>query len=340
MKKRLHYIILGIVLPLVLVGCTSSNTDSDEKILRIYTTRVTTADSVINSTFTSKTGIKVEQIEVKDSELIDRLAQESDKTKADVIIFNGAEKISELKSKKLIQAHGAEKIIGEGINSEFYGAEWVGLTQRPRAFVTLKENTQEPATYEELASESYQKSVFMQATKSSENMGLVAGLYANDATNAEAFVAGIDKNVAIKSEESDFEQIRTLVNKNDVKGVAVVDVASVEKVRQSKNDAEKAMYEKIKVAYPKEVFTNISAMSISAYSKQKDNATQYMNYLLSRDVQNEYMLLLGEYPIRNDVTLLEGVAELPPLTRMQTDYDKLGDNKEKLNELFNKYHWE
>lgn len=340
MKIRLRHIILGLVLPIFLSGCAASSDTPTEKILRVYTTRPSTADSVINSTFTSKTGIKVELVEVKDTDLINRLSQENDKTKADIILFNGAEKISELKNKKLLQPHQIEKNIGESVNMNFYGSDWVALTKRPRAFVVLKENTEQIESYRDIASDKYQKRVYMQATKSAANIGLFSGLYEKDMSEAEGFIAGIEKNVSFKSEESDIDQIETLVKNNDAKGVAVVDVASLEVMKQSKSDIEKAAYEKIKVVYPKEVFTNISVMSISQYSKQKDIAGQYMQYLLTREVQTEYMLTLGEYPVRNDVQLLESLAIFPVLTSMPTQYEKLGDQSEKITELLNKYNWE
>lgn len=339
MKKRLHFIILGMILPLVLVGCTSSNTTSNEKIVRVYTARPTGADLIINSTFESKTGIKVEQIEIKDNELMNVLTQESDKTKADLVIFNGAERLAELKSKKLIQAHNTEKTVGELMSPTLYGADWVALTQRPRAFVMLKDSKEVIESYNDITNEKFQSNIFVEAAKSKENVGLMSALYAKDAVAAESFISGIEKNVTLKSEESDINQVKALVKKGDLKGVALVDITLIERLKQSKSDEEKAIVDKIKVVYPKETFANISVMTMSAHAKQKDNAALYMKYLLSREVQTEYMLRQGEYPVRNDAEMLETLATFPPLTKMEVNYEKLGENKEKVEELFNKHNW-
>ncbi|MGL4662611.1 MAG: extracellular solute-binding protein [Culicoidibacterales bacterium] len=338
--KKIQNIVLSLIVIVVLSGCTTSSDHLNHKLLRVYTTRRHVVDNVINDNFTQKTGIEIELVEIKDEEIVHRLSVEQDRTSADVVMFNGAEKIAGLKRGNLLQNHQLENNIGSYLDSQFYGSDWISVMKVPRGIVTLKENTQPPTEYLNIAEENYKGKLFATLNQSDTNIAFLSAMYTNDAVQAEKMIEGITKNIDQKSDDPDSEQIKNLVARNDSKSVAFVDTPCIELMKRSRNAVEKQAYEKIKVVYPNETFTNISAMGISTYSKKKNEANQYMEYLLSREVQAEYMANLGEYPVRNDVPLIESLAEFPKLSDMKVDYEKIGNNKEQVKEILKKNEWD
>lgn len=340
MKRVIKLVIASLAGVVILTGCmsnTSSNTTA--KTLRVYTSRHYDIDNAINQKFTEQTGIKIELVELKGTELIERLTREKNQATADLILFNGAERLTELKKQNLLQAHD-QKDLNTLMEDGFYGDDWIAMTKRPRGFVTLKESTNPLSTYAELAQDTYAGNVFVRSSTSEYNVGLVSALYQQDPNQAEAFVSGVVKNFAQKPSGNDRDQAKNVVAKNDVNAVAIMNSYYLERMRQGESAEEKAAYEKVKVVYPEAAFTNISVMGISASSKQKDETKQFMQYLLSKDVQTEYMLKQTEYPVRKDVELAGTLATFPKLTSMKTNYETFGEYADEAATLFTKYGWE
>lgn len=339
MKKILQILIVGFAGVIVLTGCMSNTSSNSQKTLRVYTSRHYDIDATINKKFTDKTGIKVELIELKGPELVERLKREKNQSTADLILFNGAERLAELRSQNLLQPHDEQGLDGY-ISQGFYGNDWIAMTKRPRGMVVLKENATPPTSYNDLTDAKYSNNVFVRSSTSDYNVGLVSAMYEQNPKQAEEFVAGVVKNFGQKPNGNDRDQAKSVVAKNDVNAVAIMNSYYLERMRQGDSEEEKKAYDRVKVVYPKETFTNISVMGISKNSKQKDETKQFIQYLLSKEVQTEYMMNQCEYPIRNDVELAGTIATFPKLTSMKTNYEKFGDNAKETTTLFTKYGWE
>ena len=166
-KKLLALTLTALVSMGVLAGCGQKNqeakaeeTGSGEKVVNVYSSRHYDIDKQLFKDFESDTGIKVNLVDGKSDELIERMAREGDNTSADVFLTVGAENIAQLNEKDLIKDISSEKI-NENIPSEYRGKNWVGLTSRARIIVYNKEkvNPETIKTYNDLTKNEFKGKV-------------------------------------------------------------------------------------------------------------------------------------------------------------------------------------
>lgn len=130
-KKLLALTLTALVSMGVLAGCGQKNqeakaeeTGSGEKVVNVYSSRHYDIDKQLFKDFESDTGIKVNLVDGKSDELIERMAREGDNTSADVFLTVGAENIAQLNEKDLIKDISSEKI-NENIPSEYRGSYYI-----------------------------------------------------------------------------------------------------------------------------------------------------------------------------------------------------------------------
>lgn len=194
MKQGMRlFLFTAFALALVLVaGCgeqdqngskaDDSSSSDDQEVVNLYTSRHYDTDRELYDLFEEQTGIKVNVIEGKSDELIERMKIEGEDTEADVFITADAGNLHVAKESGLLQPVQSEVIfnnIPEKLRDPDH--QWFGLTKRARVIVYAKDRVDpsELSTYEALAEPEWEGRVTVRSSENIYNKSLLASFVGN-----------------------------------------------------------------------------------------------------------------------------------------------------------------
>lgn len=328
-KNLLVMLVLGII---SLVGCSakpeekqdSANVQNQESSVNVYSARNYDVDKDIFLRFEEETGIKVNLIEGKGDELLERMNREKNNSQADIFLTVGGENISYAKEQELLQNHELENL--DGILEEgFYGDDWIALTKRARVLAFDKNKTPdfEIKSYLDLAQETYNDKLLVRSGTSSYNIALTANIIQNlGSEKAREFVGGVVNSMAREPQGNDRDQAKGVIAGEGE--YAIMNTYYVIKLLTSAEPAEVETAKQVGLAFPEETHVNVSWGGIVKDSKNKENAKKLLEYLLQAEQQKIYMDKNGEYPVNINVELSETLKGFGDFNQMAVDYEKLG----------------
>lgn len=331
MKKSLLVIlVLGII---SLIGCSTktvenqvqTNEQNQESFVNVYSARNYDVDKDLFLRFEEETGIKVNLIEGKGDELLERMNREKSNPQADIFLTVGGETISYAKEQNLLQNHeikNLDKIVEDG----FYGDDWVALTKRARvmAFDKSKNPDYVIKSYLDLAQDEYNDKLLVRSGASSYNIALTANIIQNyGSEKTREFVGGVVESLAREPQGNDRDQAKSVIAGEGE--YAIMNTYYVIKMLTSADPVEVETAKQIGLAFPEETHVNISWAGIVKDSKNKENATKLLEYLIQAEQQKAYMNENGEYPININVELSETLKDFGDFKKMSVDYEKLGN---------------
>lgn len=331
MKKNLLVIlILGMI---SLIGCSAkpeenqvnTNEQNQESVVNVYSARNYDVDKDLFLRFEEETGIKVNLIEGKGDELLERMNREKSNPQADIFLTVGGETLSYAKEQDLLQDHEIENL--DGILEEgFYGDDWTALTKRARVLVFDKNKTPdyEIKSYLDLAQESYNDKLLVRSGTSSYNIALTSNILQNyGSEKAREFVNGVVNGLAREPQGNDRDQAKAVVAGEGE--YAIMNTYYLIKLLNSADAQEVETAKQIGLAFPEETHVNISWGGIVKDSKNDENAKKLLEYLLQPEQQKAYMDDNGEYPVNINVELSELLKGYGNFKHMPVDYEKLGN---------------
>ncbi|MGD9570068.1 MAG: extracellular solute-binding protein [Sedimentibacter sp.] len=331
MKKSLLVIlILGII---SLIGCSTkteenqvqTNEQNQESFVNVYSARNYDVDKDIFLRFEEETGIKVNLIEGKGDELLERMSREKNNPQADIFLTVGAETLFYSKEQDLLQNHEVENL-NEILEDGFYGDDWTALTKRARvmAFDKSKNPDYEIKSYLDLSKDEYNDKLLVRSGTSSYNIALTANIIQNyGSEKAREFVGGVVSSLAREPQGNDRDQAKGVVAGDGE--YAIMNTYYVIKMLTSADPVEVETAKQISLAFPEETHVNISWGGIVKDSKNKENAKKLLEYLVQAEQQETYMNENGEYPVNINVELSETLNGFGDFKQMAVDYEKLGN---------------
>ncbi|MDF2608708.1 MAG: bacterial extracellular solute-binding protein [Lachnospiraceae bacterium] len=354
-KSLLTVVLLGLI---TLTGCstkpaenqvqTSEQTEASqvqtseqeqENLVNIYSSRNYDVDKDIFLHFEEETGIKVNLIEGKGDELIERMNREKNNPQADLFLTVGGETISYAKEEGLLQSHGIENL-NTTIEEGFYGEDWIALTKRARVLVFDKNDNSDfqIQSYLDLGQDKYKDSLLVRSGTSSYNIALTANIIQNyGSEKAREFVSGVVNNLAREPQGNDRDQAKGVIAGDGE--FAIMNTYYISKMITSADQAEVEVGQQVGAAFPEETHVNISWGGIIKDSKNKENAQKLLEYLLVAEQQEMYMEKNGEYPINNNVELNEFLKGLGEFKQMPVNYETLGNHTTEAIMLMDELGW-
>lgn len=331
MKKSLLVILmLGII---SIVGCSTkpvenqvqANEQNQESFINIYSARNYDVDKDMFLRFEEETGIKVNLIEGKGDELLERMNREKNNPQADIFLTVGGETISYAKEQNLLQSHKIEnldKVLEDG----FYGDDWIALTKRARVIAFDKSNNPnyEIKSYLDLAQDAYKDRLLVRSGTSSYNVALTAHIIQNyGLEKAREFVGGVVNSLAREPQGNDRDQAKGVIAGEGE--YAIMNTYYVIKMLTSAEPVEVETAKQISLAFPEETHVNVSWGGIVKDAKNKENAKKLLEYLIQIEQQETYMNGNGEYPVNVNVELSETLKGFGDFNHMAVDYEELGN---------------
>ena len=329
----------------VIVGCSSNNSSSEgsskQEAVNVYSARHYDVDKELYKEFEKDTGIKVNVIEGKAPELLERLKREGKDTQADVFLTSDIANLYQAVDSDLtqnIESEIVEKNIPQNLRGE--NNEWVGLTHRARIIAYDKEKVkpEELSTYEDLTSDKWKNEILVRSSESTYNQSLLASfIELNGEDKTKEWAEGIVNNFARNPQGNDRDQVKAIAAGEGK--LAIVNSYYIGKMINSEDAEEQKAVEKVGVFFPENTHVNVSGVVLSKYSNNKENAVKFVEYMTEENVQKEFAEANSEYPANSNVELSELLKSWGVFTAQDINLTNVGKYNKRAVEIFNEVNW-
>jgi ABC-type Fe3+ transport system, periplasmic component len=313
--------------------------------VNIYTARHYDVDQELYDMFTKQTGIKVNVVEGKAPELIERIKREGASTPADLFITVDGGILNTAKGEDVLQPI-VSGVVDEQVPAELRDTEshWIGLSTRARVIVYAKDRV-DPAqlsTYEDLAGDKWKGKVVVRSATNLYNQSMLAAFIAiMGEKEAEDWAAGIAANLAREPEGGDRDQAKAIVA--GVGDVGIMNTYYVGQLATSQDAEEVKVAEQIGVFFPNQQTTgthiNISGAGLIKHSKNKDNAVKLLEFLTGAEAQTKISQANFEFPVNGQAEVPELLKSWGEFKTQNVDFAKYGELNPKAVEIANKVGW-
>lgn len=354
-RKSILALVSAVMLSSVLVlsGCSSEAPTTEVKqpqenksqVVNVYSDRHYDTDKQLFEEFTKETGIKVNVVEGKSDELIERLAREGQDSQADVMITADAGRLHRAKELGLLQPASSETIFNN-VPENLRDTEnnWFGLTIRGRVIVYSKDRVDpsELSTYEDLTSPKWKGKVLVRSSSAVYNQSLLASfIEINGEEKAKEWAQGIVTNLAREPKGNDRDQAKAIVSGEG--DVAIMNTYYIGKMLDSSDPEEVKVAEKVGIFFPNQETTgthiNVSGAGVTKSAKNLENAIKLIEFLSEEKAQKLFAEGNFEYPVNEKVEPSELLKSWGEFKHQKINLSKLGEFNKKAVEIFDQVGW-
>lgn len=304
---------LTSVLIAAAIATLSQTTLAEEKILNLYSARHYQTDEALYAGFTQQTGIKINRIEGKEDELLERIKNEGANSPADVFITVDAARLAKAHELGLF-APVISKTLESRIPKHLRTEDWFSFSTRARVIVYNKSavKADDVQNYADLANPKLKGKFCSRSGSHPYNLSLMASVIAHQGqVKAEELARGMVANFARTPKGGDTDQIKA-VSAGEC-GVAIANTYYVARLlRSSKPDDIKIM-EKVGIIWPNQSTTgthiNVSGGGMLKTAPHKAAAVKFLEYLASNEAQRHFSDGNNEWPAVDNVKIANPALE-------------------------------
>jgi iron(III) transport system substrate-binding protein len=295
--------IAGAALALAAAAAASAQ----QPTLNLYSARHYQTDEALYDNFTKTTGIKINRIDADDAGILARLKTEGAASPADVILLVDAARLwrgeidglfQPVKS-KLLDARIPATLRGK---DDGQGAQWYGFSTRARVVVydKTKVRRDDVDTYQELADPKNKGKLCTRSGSHPYNLSLFSSMLEHlGPQKTEAWLGGLVANMARAPKGGDTDQIRAVASGEC--GVALTNSYYLARILRSDKPEDKAVMEKVGVVFPNQAdfgaHVNIAGAGVAKYSKNREAAVRFLEYLAGDSAQAYFADGNNEWPV-------------------------------------------
>ena len=278
--------------------------------VNVYTSRHYDSDDALYSEFTKETGIKVNIISGNGSALIERLKVEGKNSPADIYFTVDAGNLWKVQKEgyfKSINSENIKSVVPKNLRGP--NNEWVAIAKRARVIYynpnTVTANEVNNLSYEDLAGPEWKERIAIRSSSNMYNQSLVASLFSNHGIQTtESWARDFVKNFARNPQGSDRAQIVAVANGEA--DIAIANSYYIGIMLSGRSGADQLQAaKKVKMHFPNQgnrgVHINISGAGILKNSPNSENAIKFIEFLLSKKVQQYMVNISFEYPVIDDI---------------------------------------
>jgi len=339
--KKLTLVLFAIVATIAL-SCQSG---SEGDTVNVYTHRHYAVDQEIFALFTEETGIRVNVINASADELIQRMETEGENSPADLLITVDAGRLNRAHDKGLLQAFASDQLTAL-VPAQYRHPDgfWYGMTTRARIIAYAKDrvNPDEIQDYADLADPKWKGRVLVRSSDNVYNQSLLASIIAAEGeAEATAWANGVVANLAREPKGSDRDQVKAIAGGEG--DLTIVNTYYIGQLLNSDNEEERKAGEAVGIIFPNQsnrgTHVNVSGFGVAKHAKNKENAIQLAEFLLSEPVQQKLALANYEYPLNPNVEMADLLAQWGTFKRDSINLSLLGDFNEKAIKVFDAAGW-
>ena len=305
--KSLARLIFAALAPLAL------SVHADEKVLNLYSARHYQTDEALYANFTQQTGIRINRIEGKEDELLERIKNEGSNSPADVFLTVDAARLAKAHELGLF-APVTSKILDSRIPANLRTDDWFAFSKRARVIVYNKAGikVEEVQTYGDLANPRLKGKLCSRSGSHPYNLSLMASVIAHEGeAKAETWAQGMVANFARAPKGGDTDQIKAVAAGEC--GVALSNTYYVARLLRSTKPEEQKLMEKVGVVWPNQATTgthiNVSGGGMLKTAPHKEAAVRFLEYLASDDAQRYFADGNNEWPVVESVKVTNPALE-------------------------------
>jgi iron(III) transport system substrate-binding protein len=285
------------------IGKIKETVFAQNKQINIYSSRHYNTDSTLYNTFTDLTGIKVNLVEGKDDELIERIKTEGRNSPADILIAVDAGRLWRADQAGLF-APVNSTILQQQIPASLRHPQghWFGFSKRARVIVYNKNKVSKSqlSTYEDLATSKWKGKIVVRSSTNVYNQSLVGALIAiHGEKKTEDWCRGLVANFARPPQGGDTDQIKAVAA--GIADLAIVNTYYVGRLGQSDKKDEQEIFKQVGIFFPNQnargTHVNISGGGLIKTSKNRTNAIKFLEYLAGSTAQKFFAQGNNEYPV-------------------------------------------
>ncbi len=330
----------------MMTGCapktgTSSQEESGQEVVNIYSSRHYEVDKELYKQFEEETGIKVNVVEGKAPELLERLKREGADTQADLFITADIANIYQAIDAGLTQSINSE-IVDENIPADLRGKDnsWIGLTTRARVIAYNKEtiNPEDIKTYDDLTKDQFNEEILVRSSDSTYNQSLLASfIELNGEEKAKEWAQGVVNNMARTPEGGDRDQVKAIAaGEGDI---AILNTYYYGKMLNSEEAEEVKAAKSVGIIFPEDTHVNISGVVMTKDAKNTENAIKFVDFMTGKDAQERFAGENFEYPANPKAEVSEELKSWGEFTPQTIDLTKVGEYNKRAVEIFNEVGW-
>ncbi len=334
-----------ILVAVVFFSCKNETKKENSNEVNVYTHRHYESDQQLFKMFEEQTGIKVNVINASADELIQKMTLEGSNSPADVLITVDAGRLHRAKENDLLQPVSSE-ILENTVPSHLKDNEnyWFGVTKRARVIAYAKDRItpEELSTYEDLASEKWNKRLIIRSSGNIYNQSLMASVIVNhDPAFAKEWSAALVSNMARSPKGNDRDQVKAVfAGEGDV---TIVNTYYLGNMLESDDPEEVRAANGIGVFFPNQENTgthiNVSGAGVAKYAPNKENAIKFIEFLVSAEAQKIFALTNHEYPVNEEVPMSEILQSWGNFKEDQMNLSLLGENNKNAVILMDETGW-
>jgi len=336
---------MKINLLLIIITIFISNI-ANAKSLNIYSHRQPYLLKPFIEAYTKKTGVKLNVV-YSSKGLAQRLAAEGANSPADLILTVDIARLYRYEDLDLL-AKIDSKILHEKIPSYLRSKNntWFGLSKRTRAIAISREriNSGQVLRYEDLADPKLKGKICSRPGSHVYNRALMASMIAAKGENAaEKWAKGLVSNLAKRPQGNDRSQLKSIYSGEC--DIAIINHYYYGKLTYSKNPDHRKWAKASIIVFPNQgnsdrgAHVNISGGGVVKFSKNKEIAINFLEFLVTDQAQVMYGDVNFEYPINNKSKLPKRLKALGTFKEDNLLIEKIAKLAPKAQEIIDKVYW-
>ena len=273
---------------------------AQEKALNLYSARHYQTDEALYANFTRQPGIKINRIEAKEDELLERIRNEGANSPADIFLTVDAARLAKADELGLF-APVKSKLLEERIPPNLRSPDWFAFSTRARVIIANKDlvRPDEVQTYEDLANPRLKGKVCSRSGSHPYNISLMAALIAHlGEARAEEWARGVVANFARAPKGGDTDQIKSVAAGEC--GVAVSNSYYLARLLRSTKPEDQRMMDRVTIVWPNQksfgAHINVSGGGMLKTAPNRDSAIRFLEYLAGDDAQRYFADGNNEWP--------------------------------------------
>ena len=286
---------------------------ADDKVLNLYSARHYQTDEALYANFTKHTGIKINRIEGKEDELLERIRNEGSNSPADVFLTVDAARLAKAHELGLF-APLTSKTLDSRIPAHLRTDDWFSFSTRARVIIFNKAEikAEDVQTYDDLANPRLKGRLCSRSGSHPYNLSLMASVIAHEGeAKAEAWAKGMVANFARAPKGGDTDQIKAVAAGEC--GVALSNTYYVARLLRSTKPEDMKIMEKVGIVWPNQASTgthiNVSGGGVLKTAPHKEAAVKFLEYLASDDAQRYFADGNNEWPVVESVKVSNPALE-------------------------------
>jgi iron(III) transport system substrate-binding protein len=277
--------------------------------------------------------------------LAQRLKAEGKRSPADIILTVDMARLNVFADKELLQSVES-KVLSSNIPVHLRDSKnrWFALSKRARVIVTAKraKDTKNISRYEDLSDSRWKGRICARPGSHVYNRALVSSFIHHFSIKvADNWSMKLVANLARRPQGNDRAQVKAIYEGQC--DMAIINNYYFGKLKHSKIPEQRAWAKSVRLIFPNQsdrgTHVNISGGGVAKYSKNKEEAIRFLEFLTSKEAQELYAKINFEYPVNPSVPLSKELESWGKFKEDQMPISRISDLAPEAQRVIDRAGW-